>query len=132
MKHNVAELEGALLDAAVTLAEHGKTLMPYQIPYSTSWYRAGQIIDRERIAIAPAFDRRTKTVVWFAWHEGDKGHDDAEAGMQEPGDYFERLMETGTWPQMIAASGSTPLIAAMRCRVAAKFGEEVDLPEQSS
>lgn len=113
MKTN--ELVGAALDWAVAEASgvpiyrSGKTLSRmdmdggvYWQP-STDWWQGGPIIERERISISP------RDGYWEALY-----HDNL---FQEDGsDYFQM--------------GATPLVAAMRCYVASKLGDEVQLPEE--
>ena len=109
MKHKVAELEGALLDAAVAkaegqwsaesvkaIAEHPGVWRP-----STSWIFGGPIIERERMCI------QCPDVI------------DADLGR---GQWSANVYGAGAWQE-----GTTPLIAAMRAYVASKFGEEIDL-----
>jgi hypothetical protein len=75
---------------------------------STNWSQGGPIIEREFIdvevtpmgASAPPPE---KLDLWRAW----KHNDEANAAME---------------------CGPTPLIAAMRCYVASKLGDEVDVP----
>lgn len=105
MKHKVAELEGALLDASVAMAERlewrfveGRCCVPAGaigggwMPYEPSWQwpEGGPIIGRERIKL-------------------------------EPWDHDAEWQANGVW-------GPTALVAAMRAYVASKFGDEVDLP----
>ena len=71
---------------------------------SADWAQGGPIIERERIAIAyepsQIYDDSCR---WKAlWIMGDHGHD----------------------------YGPTPLIAAMRCYVTSKLGDEVEVPEE--
>lgn len=113
MKTN--ELVGAALDWAVAEANGtpiyrcGKTLTRmdmdgnvYWLP-SINWEQGGVIIERERISISP------RDGYWEALY-----HDNL---FQEDGsDYFQM--------------GDTPLVAAMRCYVASKLGDEVQLPEE--
>jgi hypothetical protein len=118
MKHKVAELEGALLDTAVALAEGltprdyehgscwycpepGRGLVPFQP--SIDWATGGQIIERERIALVPPSRADRPDADWFA---------ETPEQVDEP----------------LGECGKTPLIAAMRAYVASKFGVEVDLP----
>jgi hypothetical protein len=69
---------------------------------STDWTQGGPIIERERIFVRP------KTVGgWRCWIYDGKGE----------GIKFDQ-------------HGPTPLIAAMRCYVASKLGDEVDVPEE--
>lgn len=113
MRHAVAGLEGALLDAAVAKAlgipfrlngpcfanpeadpSEPQDLMCTFEP-SSYWEHGGQIIDRARITIAE--------------HE-DGGWVGIIRGVHED------------------VKGPTHLVAAMRAFVASKFGEEVELP----
>ena len=129
MKHKTTELTGALLDAAVAKAE-GPDLLPdyWRDPEdgscwmrpgreewkpSTDWSQGGPIIERERIGL-------------------ECGHEDGQWLAALPAS---RAMRDGPndWDQYDKAEGwqigPTPLVAAMRCYVASKFGEEVELPD---
>jgi hypothetical protein len=70
---------------------------------SSHWGDGGAIIERERIAIEP--NAGTKT--WSAVYN----------------DSF-----SGNWPPNDIVDADTPLVAAMRAYLAAKFGETVELP----
>ena len=120
MKYKTAELEGALLDAAVAKAlgwERGSNwgsapgkpglLLVFGEPEEFSeaprfapsavWADGGPIIERERI-----------TIIWArenGWLGRCKSH----------------------W-QVPEELGPTPLIAAMRAYIASRFGDEVELP----
>jgi hypothetical protein len=122
MKHKVADLEGALLDAAVAKAERGALkgieyavegggdygpttfrLEGHVFAPSAAWNVGGPIIERERISVI-----REGFGDWWL------------AGLNaEVGNHY-RLDH--------AQVGPTPLTAAMRAHVASKFGEEVELP----
>lgn len=114
-----SELIGAVLDWAVAKCEEVKIGQPEgrtfafewslmhdagDMNYSTDWAQGGPIIERERIAVE--FVRRDEVdsalLVWSANKYGT-GYDE---------------------------EGFTPLIAAMRCYVASKLGDEVELPEE--
>lgn len=71
--------------------------------YSTDWAQGGPIIERELLAPEPELDHNCKCFRWCCrnW-TGDGG-----------------------W-----LYGPTPLIAAMRCYVASKLGDEVEIPEE--
>lgn len=122
MKHKTSELEGALLDAAVALADgrvEGTSLWfrleaGVSVPYmdrdrydrwwpSTSWQQAGPIIERERIATIPYDEEmgleKEAHLVWGA-HVGQQDH------------WIDTSLHYAN------GSGSTPLIAAMRAYVA--------------
>ena len=68
---------------------------------SADWAQGGAIIEREKIAI---------TGTNFHWWECDSGW------YAHIGDRY--------------SHGDTPLIAAMRCYVASKLGDEIELPEE--
>ena len=107
MKVKVSELEGAALDWAVgkcqPLPDHGQRFVEDGYHPSTDWAQGGPIIEREGMG------------VWmYQWNE---------RGDPEVGWYAET--KEGNYVR----TGSTPLIAAMRCYVASKLGKEVDVPD---
>lgn len=120
-----SELTGAALDWAVAKCEGYTDLhkiegrMPHEpqlgifpprreygvmdlseLGFSSDWDRGGWIIEREGITVAP-----DDVAPWCAF------------------------IDRGTADDVIY-SGTTPLIAAMRCYVASKLGDEVQLPEE--
>jgi len=101
MKIKTSELTGAALDWAVAKAIG--EYKPVAVPsYSTDWAQGGPIIEREGISIIRQTPDR-----WVS--EYSNGCD--------------RIDHARSW-------GPTPLIAAMRCYVASKLGEEVDIPKE--
>jgi hypothetical protein len=82
---------------------------------STNWAQGGPIIEREKIG------------VWWATHYVDEdgveygNHWYAEVGCTD---------ENADSRYCGVADGPTPLIAAMRCYVAMKMGDEIELPEE--
>ena len=80
-----------------------------ELNYSTDWALAGPIIEREGIALDCL---RTCFVIdsWVATSE-----------MVREGDHYSPVIEF---------TGSTPLLAAMRCYVASKMGDEVEVPNE--
>jgi hypothetical protein len=104
-----SELTGAALDWAVAKAE-GYTGVALEsrtgewYTPSSDWAQGGPIIEREEITI----------ICWT-----------------NPGQWGARL-----WPELtgresiVLQRGPTPLIAAMRCYVASKLGDTVDIPEE--
>ena len=108
MKYDVSTLEGALLDAAVAMAEGQPTddINPgtprIPLSYSTNWEYGGPIIDREWISTV--YEEKPG---WSGW----------TASLLELDDL-----------RPVIATGPTPLIAAMRAYVASKLGETVELP----
>lgn len=101
-KHNTAELEGHLLDAAVAKALGEPDWARGGFSPSSRWHDAGPIIEREQIVLVPPWDAPVGDWArnWVAWTEID----------------------------CRGGSGKTPLVAAMRAYVQAKLGGEVELP----
>mgnify|MGYP003661819397 CR=1 FL=1 len=108
-----AELTGPALDWAVAKCEGkgallcGKvvlidndTAVIAQLRYSTDWAQGGPIIEKEGIDVLKDGAGWTALKTATAHH----GH--------------------------IRMHGPTPLIAAMRCYVASKLGDEVEIPEE--
>ena len=69
--------------------------------YSTDWSQGGPIIEREHISIIDC-----------------DGYD------------FWRADKMNVQAQVVTTYGPPPLIAAMRCYVASKLGDEVEIPEE--
>ena len=110
MKMKTNALTGAALDYAVAKCE-GHDMEFFQVVDafmpSTDWAQGGPIIEREKIEITKG------NPLYFP--EGN-----------EKGDYYEDLWIARKY------HGQTPLIAAMRCYVASKLGDKVELPEELS
>ncbi len=109
MKIKVSEASGATLDWLVAKCEgvaldHGLT---DDERYSTNWAQGGPIIEREAIQLTPY---------------------GASSGSPKSVEYWcaAAYLET----EMVDTYGLTPLIAAMRCYVASKLGDEVEVPEE--
>ena len=73
------------------------------IGYSINWAIGGPIIDRERISLY------------------------GRPGYGRPGDWVAEHHEA---PAAVPETGPTALVAAMRCFVASKLGEEVNIPAE--
>jgi hypothetical protein len=100
-----SELTGAALDWAVWAAQYGEGFYgfkPERDRYSTDWSQGGPIIEREKI---DTFNQ-------------DNGYNGAI------------LMATRKNPHPTPYFGETTLIAAMRCYVASKLGDEVEIPKE--
>ena len=111
-----AELTGAALDWAVAKCAGLKTYIDdgvvclkgqpfddnahYWLP-TQNWPQGGPIIEREKIGVVPSAEDAS---VWVG-------------SVYEPEWKFNR-------------TGPTPLIAAMRCYVASKLGDSVDVPNE--
>lgn len=79
---------------------------------STDWAQGGPIIEREKISVLRGND------LYFP-----KGNENGE--FYEPLWIATRIED----PAVSEAWGTTPLIAAMRCYVASKLGDEVEVPD---
>ena len=109
MKIKCSDLVGAQLDYAVAKCS-GPTMMAFfthnEYTPSTDWEQGGPIIEREEcIATTERLNCGGEFRVQMPY---DRLAD-------RPGRYF---------------YGPTPLIAAMRCYVASKLGDEVEIPEK--
>jgi hypothetical protein len=107
MKTKTADLTGAALDWAVAKCE-GMSLDMFlnnrmSVCPSTDWAQGGPIIEREGIT---------------------SGSWDTSPFMAHKGLYS---TVNSSNPRYV---GPTPLIAAMRCYVASKFGKEIDIPDE--
>ena len=123
MGKKTSELTGIALDWAVYKAGHGEAELHYFVsdPFNkdpwlllkglcemplhgytptAEWHQGGPIIEREMVCLIPP---RAGIELWEAYHPD--------------------------FPQE-EHYGPTPLIAAMRCYVASKLGDEVELPEE--
>jgi hypothetical protein len=112
-----SELIGPALDWAVEKCEwlypflhknpYGYWVMP-NLPgsYSTDWSQGGPIIEREGIRT----ERWRNTDAWVA--------------------QMSEAVEYAGFKGYHRTSGPTPLVAAMRCFVASKLGNEVEIPEE--
>ena len=104
-----SDLIGDALDWAVDFALHGECGGYSPNEYSTDWAQGGPIIEREKISLVRYGDSFSTT--WEAFPYCDKNYIDSGPGEDGIG-------------------GPTPLIAAMRCYVASKLGDEVKIPEK--
>ena len=100
-----SELSGAQLDWAVGRCR-GLTLELHGVvPYSTDWVHGGPVIEQEKINVRFITPNASTPSCW--------------AYMSMKSDDF----NVEEW-------GDTPLVAAMRCYVASKLGEEIEIPEE--
>ena len=127
MKTKTQDLIGTALDWAVMHSLHPDSSVNYflfrraehvsRLSYSpsTDWAQGGPIIERETIALYTPMSAMRKYTPgpWIA----------GIPELDECGDDIEIENEF---------NGPTPLIAAMRCYVASKLGDEVDVPEELS
>jgi hypothetical protein len=95
-----SELTGAALDWAVANCEGLIKGLEHGYAPSSNWEQGGAIIQREWINITNQDD------VWTA-----------ETADDVPDGY-------------VTMQGETPLVAAMRCYVAQRIGDEIEVPEE--
>ena len=124
MKIKVSQATNVQLDFMVGTIEHSlgfeyrprtkkcyaydeRKLMKVYSP-TTSWAQGGELIEREEICIK----RQKPCSIGYEWNAWIWTKHIAKGGSSAGG------------------SGPTPLIAAMRCFVASKLGEEVEVPEE--
>jgi hypothetical protein len=103
MKTN--ELTGAALDWAVAKCEgtlHDDGSVSDYFQPSVDWEQGGAIIEREMITVECFYGES----IWHAWTPAPEQ------------------------PREAHGYGETPLIAAMRCYVASKLGDEVEVPDE--
>jgi hypothetical protein len=105
-----SELSGAALDGLVAKCEEFEVPLDWLLPEynpSTNWELGGAIIEREKIG------------VWFC----DAAVDESGNALREM--YWYAEDQSGDHVRV----GTTPLEAAMRCYVASKLGNDVEIPE---
>jgi hypothetical protein len=102
LKIQTQSLTGPALNWAV-----GKAVGSDPVGYSTDWKFGGPIIEQESIGIQMAYPAEDgKPALWYA----------------------AKFATSVKAPPR--AHGPTPLVAAMRCFVLSRLGEEVDVPEE--
>jgi hypothetical protein len=89
--------------------------------YSTDWSQGGPIIEREGIAT-----RRSKGK-WYAMLSDDLGDGERAQWTQFT---FRNIPKGASTSRKCRYEGPTQLIAAMRCYVASKLGDEVEVPNE--
>ena len=100
----VNELSGAALDWAVAKCVGLSHRLHGRVPFSTDWAQGGPLIEREWIELTLNTDPGGGE--WVAQIADDV-----------PDGYH-------------SATGPTPLIAAMRCYVTFKLGDEIEVPKE--
>jgi hypothetical protein len=132
MKIKTSELQGVALDWAVAdchmeRMDFGWNRQRTEIVLSdfttyspsTDWAQGGPIIERESIATRHS----PKHGKWFAQIDTGSGNIMFWKRMcYRKGDFSKRVQ--------VMFDGPTPLIAAMRCYVASKLGDELEVPDE--
>ena len=117
MKRKISELEGRALDWAVAKANgldfYQPDYGPSEPEFSTDWAQGGPIIERDLITVEAQFKSAGYECPLGQWYW-------VATMLDACGD-----MDTDT----VDTPGPTPLVAAMRCYVASKLGNTVDIPD---
>lgn len=104
----VAKAEGHVKDLDEGVDVMGLTLEQWHYSPSTDWRQGGPIMEKMKIGLSyfkgDTLDKKPFVVAAISTDYGPEG---------------------SLW-----MAGPTPLIAAMRCYVASKLGNEVDIPEE--
>lgn len=98
-----------------TLQMPSGDLLKWPVQPSTDWSQGGPLIEQEEISVEPLYTAGGLDC-WQAY-----GHN---LRYDDQGNYIQ-----GSDNRQY---GPTPLIAAMRCYVASKLGNEIDIPEELS
>lgn len=136
MKRKVAELEGALLDAAVALAEgwrRGNWGLDGFRPDASGWTRPGKVAVGERTEDTEVYE--LEPWPWSTdWNYGgpiiEREHITiaaVPAGEMAPLEWMATLNYIEAGCERTRMFDASPLVAAMRAYVASKFGEEIEL-----
>lgn len=106
-KIKTSELTGVALDWAVAKCRGFNDYVPKRDNYSTCWNKGGSIIERECVC---------------TYASGA-----CSAAPKNPDHWVAEILETD---RVRTEYGPTPLIAAMRCYVASKLGDEIEVPDE--
>ena len=110
-----SELTGAALDWAVAQCENFSVRYGFDDncpEYSTNWAQGGPIIERERLWVGYSAVKQSQSLRLIVME-----------------DAVVQCHKTVYPPQPKSTTGPTILIAAMRCYVASKLGNDIELPE---
>ena len=108
-----ADLTGAALDWAVGIADG----VEMDEKHHGVWYDS-PAWDAHRVEYTPSTD----------WSQGGPIIDREQLNLEPPGVFGWSCRDKRN--AALSFSGPTPLIAAMRCYVASKLGDEVDIPKE--
>jgi hypothetical protein len=110
------ELSGAALDWAVAKCE-GLLCFGYRT-------------DGERFAIEDSDGQIEGFMPSTDWAQGGAIIESECITVEHAGVWIGRCWKASDGDEQIEIEGATPLIAAMRCYVASKLGDEVEIPEE--
>lgn len=108
VKIKTTELTGPALDWAVAKCDcQGELVGTYNCHYSTNWAQGGPIIERENITVSRRYNLWDALIKPEFLSNGTKGV-----------------------KKECFVSGETYLIAAMRCFVTSRLGDELEIPAE--
>ena len=110
-----SELIGPALDLAVELARSNGVAEPSANYWFEKW------IDPTRKHLCEAYSTN--------WSQGGPIIERELIGVAPSGNHW-IAADSESMLQIFPFEGTTPLVAAMRCYVASKLGEDVDIPEE--
>jgi Protein of unknown function (DUF2591) len=110
-----SELTGAALDWAVAKCEGEETFM-HKGQLHTKWTEDGWTPSTDWSQGGPIIERESMTLMWRPSIDG--------------GCYWACISSRPEDEHTIGNFGPTPLIAAMRCFVASKLGNEIKIPKE--
>jgi hypothetical protein len=129
-----SELTGAALDWAVAMAEGDKVYRP-RLGRPSDWDKEAYLKDGsdDRWVVRVQNPKVAHFVDWTynpsgGWWEGGPIIEREKLDVFCSGQIWDA--STGDRGNNSVQSGPTPLIAAMRCYVASKLGDEIDLPKE--
>ena len=98
---------------------------------STDWSQGGPIIERENISIVRCDDDyQNFPDKWLAERGANSYCESTEHQQHDAMIQFSVWNDGGCFAKDGPFYGPTPLIAAMRCFVASRLGDEVDVPDE--
>lgn len=128
-----SELTGHALNWAVAMAEGDKVFRP-RLGRPSNWDKEAYLKDGsdDRWVVRVENPRVAHFVDWTYnpsgdWMQGGPIIEREVCDLYQRGEWYARI-QLNDVPEYVEAYGDTPLIAAMRCYVASKLGDEVEIP----
>jgi len=117
MKVKTAELTGSALDWAVAQCENTGRVIRLGFGYEIVVDRCADLGGGEEV-YSPSTN----------WEQGGPIIEREGIWLRRLGATWEGI--SGWFPDNVTQAGPTPLIAAMRCFIASRLGDEVDIPDE--
>lgn len=132
-----SELSGAALDWAVVWASEKEKSIRVAPAFlhgfhpSTNWAQGGPVIERENISIVRCDDDyQNFPGKWLAERGAQPYSESTEHQSHDPMIQISIENDGSRFAKDGPFYGETPLIAAMRCYVAGKLGDKIEIPEE--